>query len=131
MATGERASAPLILVADDESALRDLMAMLLELEGYRVQTVADGREALHWLARNRCSLLITDHMMPVMDGVELIGHIRADTALSALPVLLVSAGAPDHVGETSGADRFLRKPFDIPRLLTVIGRLVQPAANGD
>lgn len=128
MATHDPSSGHRILVVDDEPAIRDVMQMLLELEGYVVRTAADGRQALELLACDHCDLVITDLMMPVMDGDELARRIRADAGIAQLPILLTTAsvlpdGPPD--GLFNGC---LDKPYDLAELLARIEWLLRRRA---
>ena len=108
--SGERVK---VLIVDDEPDVLFLLRLTLETAGYEVQEAAHGAEALASIRENRPSVLVTDLMMPVMDGRELIRHVREDAETASLPVMLLSAN-PDHA---SGADFVMRKPFN-PRDLT-------------
>lgn len=104
-----------ILIVDDEEFIVDLLATLLEDEGYRVLRAFNGIEALRHLERERPALLLTDNMMPQMSGLELVHHLHANPRL-AVPVIMMSAVAlippPPIV--------FVRKPFDLDGLLATI-----------
>jgi CheY-like chemotaxis protein len=82
-----------ILVADDEPTIVGLLADVLVLEGYRVLTAHDGREALAALERERPDLLVTDHRMPHLTGVDVIARLHADSA-RAIPAILMSSALP-------------------------------------
>ena len=105
-----------VLVAEDEPDIRELIAEGLTAEGYRVLQAADGREALALAARERPSLIVTDLMMPVMSGVELLRALRADRALSSIPVIVASAS--DDVSVDASA--FVMKPFSLETLLAAL-----------
>lgn len=106
-----------ILIADDEEFIVDLLATLLEDEGYRVLRAFNGVEALRHLEQERPALLLTDNMMPRMSGLELIQHLHANPHL-AVPVIMMSAVLvmPPPPSPTI----FIRKPFDLDRLLVMI-----------
>src|SRR5215207_9471346 len=109
-----------ILVADDEPAIRDLLAVLLEAAGHRVLRAADGEEALALLVGARPDLLITDHAMPGPTGLDLIDYLRAHPAL-AVPVILLSATAR---GPARAPTVLLAKPFDVDQLLGAVAALL-------
>jgi CheY-like chemotaxis protein len=111
--TGARAT---ILIAEDDDAIRDALATLLEEEGYRVVTARDGAEALarlHALPRPR--LVLLDLMMPVMSGWEFLRRLRADPDTADIPVLVLSASHLSAPPE--GASAFFSKPVRIGALL--------------
>ena len=108
-----------VLVADDNADMRDYVRRLLAPR-YLVETVANGREALESARRERPALLLSDAMMPALDGFSLLREIRADRALSGLPVILLSARAGDEAkieGLNAGADDYVIKPFSARELL--------------
>lgn len=106
-----------ILIVDYEEFIVDLLATLLEDEGYRVLRAFNGIEALRYLERERPALLLTDNMMPQMSGLELVRYLHANPHL-AVPVIMMSAvmltpPLPPPIV-------FVRKPFDLDRLLATI-----------
>ena len=111
---------PRILLADDNADLRGYIARLLGDRGYEVETVHDGVEALEHLRRRRPELLVTDVMMPRLDGFGLVAAVRDDATLRDLPVIMLSARAGEEArieGLASGADDYLVKPFSARELL--------------
>lgn len=108
-----------ILVVDDEVAILGALVELLALDGHVVAGVADGVEALERLDAFRPDVVVTDWMMPRLDGRGLVLAMRADEATRAIPVIVLSAvPSPD----LRGLDpvRFLRKPMDIDVLTRLI-----------
>ena len=108
-----------ILVADDNADMRDYIARLLHAN-YDVQTVSDGEAAWRAVQAARPDLLLSDVMMPRLDGFGLLSAIRADPVLRDLPVILVSARAGDEAridGLEASADDYLVKPFSARELL--------------
>ncbi|MGH2784313.1 MAG: hybrid sensor histidine kinase/response regulator [Actinomycetota bacterium] len=113
----------LVLIVDDEPDVLFLLRMTLQHAGYVVEEAPHGGAALERIETLRPDLIITDLMMPVVDGRELIKRVRDTAGNAALPIMLLSA-SPDH---TSGADRVMRKPFDPRQLVSVIEELVGEA----
>lgn len=115
-----------ILVVEDEPALRRLLGMVLEEAGYRVLCATHGRHALELLAGERPDLVLADVMLPVLDGAALCRQLKADAATAAIPVILMSA-AGVAVAQGAGADAFLRKPFDLDAVEALVRRWLAPA----
>ena len=108
-----------VLVADDNVDMRNYVRRLLASR-YDVETVGNGVEALQAVREQRPDLLLSDVMMPTLDGFGLLREIRADPQLSGLPILLLSARAGDDAkveGLDAGADDYLTKPFSAQELL--------------
>ena len=103
-----------VLVVDDESSMRFLLRMVFETEGFEVVEAHHGAAALERMKETEPDLVVTDLMMPVMNGRELIERLRADAETAGIPILVLSATAN---AEVAGADAALRKPFDIDALL--------------
>ena len=109
-----------ILLADDNADLRSYIARLLAERGYEVTPAADGEAALDAIRRRRPDLVVTDVMMPRLDGFGLLRAIREDPALRDLPVVVLSARAGEEAkveGLEAGADDYLAKPFSARELL--------------
>jgi two-component system OmpR family response regulator len=119
-----------ILIVDDEPSVRDVIATVLLDAGYTVQTAADGQIALEIIDGAPPDLIITDVMMPHLDGWALVDHARERN--STLPIILMSAGdwirargtmpLPDHAV-------FLAKPFTIEELLALVVRLTDSQSS--
>ena len=113
-----------VLVVDDETDLAGLLRLLLEGAGYQVATAGDGRAALRLLAEARYDLVLSDVMMPYLDGVGLAAAMRADPALRDTPLVLMSAA---HAGAQAAPHAaFLPKPFDIKDVLATVARVLGP-----
>ncbi len=124
-------SRQLVLVADDNADMRRHLATVLSSR-WDVIEASDGRQALELSRRHRPDLLITDVMMPELDGFGLIAAIRADAALASLPVIMLSARAgPDAVGGglAAGADNYLVKPFTSANLISHVAARLEAAAR--
>ena len=123
-----------VLVVDDEEALRDLTAKLIEKRGYHVLTAGDGPEALAVLNGGvRVDLLVLDVMMPGLDGLQTLGKIR-QRGFTGLPVVLLTAQSTDEQilgGYKKGADCYLTKPLQPSMLLNIVDYLIGdlPAAE--
>jgi signal transduction histidine kinase len=110
---------PRILLADDNADMRDYVTRLLR-PAYDIQSVRDGQEALHAARATRPELILSDVMMPRLDGFGLLAAIRSDADLRDLPVILLSARAGEEArleGLDAGADDYLVKPFSARELL--------------
>jgi two-component system alkaline phosphatase synthesis response regulator PhoP len=105
-----------ILVVDDEASIRDLVTAYLEADGYTVHTAADGPAALAAFRQHRPDLVVLDVMLPGMDGIEVLQHIRRESQVYVLMLTARSEEADRIVGLTVGADDYLTKPFS-PREL--------------
>jgi len=120
---------PVILVADDEEDVRDLVCYRLSRSGYEVIAAVDGDEALRLATERDPDLAVLDVMMPKLDGYEVTSRLRADERLRTIPVILLTARAQeDDVsrGFAVGADDYLKKPFNpdelVARVRAVLGR---------
>ncbi|HJQ98256.1 MAG TPA: ATP-binding protein [Candidatus Polarisedimenticolaceae bacterium] len=112
-----------ILLADDNADMRDYVARLLS-EQYEVEAVADGAAALAAARKHRPDLVLTDVMMPRLDGFALLRELRADPALCDVPVIMLSARAGEErrvEGLDAGADDYLVKPFGARELFARVG----------
>ena len=113
-----------ILIADDDADNRALVAALLESVGFAVHTVGNGREACARLGAIRPDLILTDLVMPFVDGMQLVRMLKADTALADIPVIAMSASASVYTHEEAlhaGCSGFLPKPLKLTALLETIG----------
>ena len=115
----ENGALPKILVADDNADMREYVRRLLASR-YHVRTVANGAEALNSVKSHAPDLVLSDVMMPELDGFALIERLRANPATAATPVILLSARAGEEAkveGIGAGADDYLIKPFSARELL--------------
>ncbi|MFY9765761.1 MAG: SpoIIE family protein phosphatase [Mycobacterium sp.] len=114
---GERAR---VLIADDNADMREYLTNLLRASGYQVSGVGDGQQALEAIRSQVPDLVISDVMMPGLDGLQLLAALRRDPRTAAVPVLLLSARAGQEAsieGLQAGADDYLVKPFAAAELL--------------
>jgi CheY-like chemotaxis protein len=111
---------PTVLVVDDEPDIRSLIRRILERAGHDVVEAGHGAAALEAVRRSPPDLVVTDMMMPVMNGSELVARLRADPDTAAIPVLFVSANGHRELG----ADAVLHKPFEATALTEIVNQLV-------
>ena len=117
-----------ILIVEDDVELRQLFARVLEKNGYRVETAEDGAEALKILERGYVDLIISDIMMPVMDGNALVRALRDDGVKT--PVLMITAKSTlDDMREgfLSGTDDYMVKPVNVNEMVLRVGALLRRA----
>ena len=108
---------PLILIVEDDAAVRNLMAVTLETRGYRYHVAQDGAKALIEATTHQPDVMLLDLGLPDMDGVEIIRKVRS---WSAMPIIVVSARSEDSdkvEALAAGADDYLTKPFSVDELL--------------
>ena len=118
-----------VLLADDNADMRGYLQRLLQ-PGYQVTAVADGQAALDAVRAQPFDLVISDVMMPGLDGLQLVGELRANSRAPDLPVLLLSARAGQEAaieGLEAGADDYLVKPFSAAELLARVRATVELA----
>ncbi|MFT5515629.1 MAG: adenylate cyclase [Rhodothermales bacterium] len=117
-----------ILVVDDNEMNRDVLGKRLERSGHEILTACDGREALDVLEKESVDLVLLDIMMPVMDGYQVLVHMKKSDDLRLLPVIVLSAA--DQLESVvrcieMGADDFLPKPFNSALLMARVGACIE------
>jgi two-component system response regulator MprA len=116
-----------ILVVDDDAALRGIISDALRQDGYEVETVCNGLQALTACRKQPPDAMVLDLAMPVMDGPALMRTLREQTRWSQIPVLVISGRhAPEVVSERLGARACLGKPLDLCDLLASVEALALP-----
>ena len=125
-----------ILVVDDERHILELLKFNLEIFGYEVICLDDGKECVEFLQREKPDLILLDWMLPSISGIEILKKIRSDYKLSTLPVIMLTAKNMDDdkiEGLDRGADDYITKPFSVKelkaRIKTVLRRY--KATEGD
>ena len=113
-----------ILVVDDERAILETVRDLLEMEGYQVMTAAHGQEALARIKTTPPDLVLTDVMMPVLDGRSLCKELSNTPAYRSIPIVLMTAADKAISNGDCPYTALLPKPFDMDELLETIARLV-------
>ncbi len=115
---------PRILVCDDDANLRELVRAVLG-SGYSFVEAADGSEALLVVRELRPDLIVLDIMLPGVGGLDVLRQIRADAALAAIPVVVITAWSHlESQAWSAGADRFVSKPFDLDKLTLAVEELL-------
>ncbi len=113
-----------LLVVDDNEMNRDILGRRLQRQGYRVTMAVDGRQALEFIREETFDLVLLDIMLPVMNGYEVLEEMRADQALSQIPVIITTA-LDESDGKAKclelGAEDYLTKPFNPVLLKSRIG----------
>jgi two-component system chemotaxis sensor kinase CheA len=117
-----------ILVVDDSLTTRSLEKSILEAHGYDVRVAVDGVQALEELRARGADLIITDVMMPRMDGLELLDKIKKDSALAGIPVIVVTSlerREDQERGLSLGADAYIvKRKFDQRELLKTVRQIL-------
>ncbi|SRR6266536_1746528 len=116
-----------ILVVDDDPSLRRVIELVLDARGYVVDQARHGRAALERMAELPPDAVVADLRMPLMDGHELLERMRAQPALEAIPVILLTGNLEAARGAL-GADAVLIKPFEPADLCAAIERLTEKDA---
>lgn len=115
-----------ILLAEDEPSLNETIRLNLELEGYKVSAVSDGKAALKLFKSERFNLVVLDVMLPEMDGFTVCESIRLEN--DSVPILFLTAkssGSDRVAGLKLGADDYLTKPFNLEELLLRVQNLLK------
>jgi CheY-like chemotaxis protein len=122
-----------ILLVDDEYALVENLTELLEEEGYRVVSASNGKDGLAMLDKERPDLVVTDLMMPISDGKELVRGVKALPAFRAVPIVMMSATTKEvALADGTGVlevSMFVKKPLRWEKLLEAIVGLIGPAGR--
>lgn len=114
------ASLPTILIVDDNTDMRQHIESIISTK-YNTITAANGVEALKVVAEQQPALILSDIMMPIMDGIELLKIVKNDTAMAHIPIILITARAGEESrieGYETGADDYMTKPFSANELLS-------------
>jgi signal transduction histidine kinase/CheY-like chemotaxis protein len=120
---------PVVLVIDDDPAVRELMQRSLGKDGFRVEVAADGRVGLEMARRLKPAVITLDIMMPSMDGWAVLSALKADPATAEIPVVIVTIVDDKNLGFALGAADYFTKPIDWQRLGTVLRKYRKPAGR--
>lgn len=119
--------AKVILAVDDSASIRQMVSFTLKSAGYEVLDAVDGQDGLEKANAHAVDLILTDQNMPRMDGLTLIKSLRALPQYKAAPILVLTTEASDGMkqqGKAAGATGWLVKPFDPPKLLEVVKKVL-------
>ncbi len=114
------AGASVVLIIDDDPAVRELMVRFLSKEGFNVQTASNGQEGLRKAKELRPDVITLDIMMPGMDGWAVLTALKADPELIAVPVIVMTMVSDQSLGYALGAAEYMTKPIDKDRLVTLL-----------
>lgn len=116
---------PTVLIVEDEHSHAEILTLLLKLEGFETAIAINGKDALEQLDRVRPDLIITDYMMPLMDGGEMARRIRESARHAGVPIVMTSATEPRQVERYAAHfNAFHRKPYLWDELFATIKKLL-------
>jgi len=122
-----------VLVVDDSAAIRKILQRVLRQTGMAIRTIheaGDGQEALELLKSQSVDLVLTDINMPKMDGIQLLGALKASPRWQKIPVVMITTeGGETKVGEAVrlGAAGYVRKPFTADQIKEKLAGILEPA----
>jgi CheY-like chemotaxis protein len=112
-----------VLLVEDEFGVAEVLVSALEDEGYRVVSAGNGRQGLERLAEAKPDLVVSDFMMPVMDGAAMGRAMRADAAYAGIPIIMMSSLSEVELRKHfDGYTVFIRKPFRVPAFIDLVAR---------
>ena len=128
-------SQPFILVVEDVAHVRDLLELTLRFQGYEVQAVSDGAAALEAIQQRRPALVVTDILMPRLDGYSLAYHLRKNLETRDIPIIFISATyvSPEDkaFALALGAAYFVEKPIDTEEFLLIVAEVLAARQRGE
>lgn len=116
-----------VLAVDDAKLMREMVKTILESEGHEVVLAEDGVDALEKAKTISPQLVLTDVNMPKMNGIALVGELRKLANYATTPILMLTTESADYKKEKArglGANGWLKKPFDPPRLMTAVNKML-------
>lgn len=117
-----------LLLVDDEPGLREAVSAYLEDEGFEIEVASNANQAWEWLQGNSPDLIISDVMMPQVNGYEFLKQLRDDPRFRSIPVIFLTARGmtSDRIqGYKAGCDAYLPKPFDPEELVAIVRNLLE------
>ena len=115
---------PVILIVDDEFDITSTFSMLFQLRGFETLTANNGQHALEVMKDCIPDIILSDCMMPVMDGIEFSMRVRNDPVTTHIPIILISAAPEQHNLSRAECNIFLRKPIRFHQLLESVNKLL-------
>jgi CheY-like chemotaxis protein len=120
-----------VLVVDDEFGIVDVLETILADEGYRVLTACNGKQGLVRLSEEKPDVILSDFMMPILGGGEMLRAMAAVPDYQRIPVIMMSALSEEAVAERcKGYVAFLHKPFRVVTVLSTVARILGAEATG-
>lgn len=116
-----------ILIVDDEVDITAAYSLLFELHGFHVVTAANGRHAIDLIDLKPPDIVLSDCMMPIMDGIELVRLLRGNPKTAQVPIILMSALPDPQKLSKSGHDLFMQKPVKFSALLSAVESMLSDA----
>lgn len=117
-----------VLIVEDQEDILEVIRITLELDNFELHTATDGEAGLRMAAQIKPDLILSDVMMPRMDGLQLCKRVRADPALRRTKLILLSARAQAEdrrAGQAAGADAYLTKPYSPLQLLETVQQVLR------
>ena len=117
---------PVVLLVDDEPNIRETLSFILEMEGFAVETAANGKEGLERIYALKPPVVLLDAMMPIIDGFEVCRTVKGDKSLAGTLIIMLTAlgqRTDQDRAFSVGADYFVKKPFDEEELLALLRTL--------
>jgi len=119
-----------VLVVDDEFGIVDVLETILTDEGYRVLTACNGKQGLVRLSEEKPDVILSDFMMPILGGGEMLRAMAAQPAYRRIPVIMMSSLGEDVIAERcKGYAAFLHKPFRVAAVLSTVARVLGTGAK--
>jgi len=110
-----------VLLIEDEQNIAEAIEFILTRDGFRVTHLGAGHGVARMVQDDRPDLIILDHMLPGLSGLEILAALRGDPATTSIPVMMLTARGRDRdVAERAGADRFMSKPFSNSEILAEV-----------
>ena len=124
----------MIYCVEDDDSIRELMLYTLRASGYTAEGFPDGRELFQALNSQKPQLILLDIMLPEMDGIEILKHLRANSATADIPVIMASAKGTEYdkvLGLDLGADDYLAKPFGMMEMVSRVRAVLRRTHHMD
>jgi DNA-binding response OmpR family regulator len=118
-----------VLLVDDEFSIVETLAEILSFEGFDVATAPDGQQALDVFRARHVDIVIVDYMMPALNGLQFCERMRALPDGARVPIILMSAAPLDRLPGPRLWNASLQKPFEAPRLIDLVARLLAADAR--
>ena len=117
-----------ILIVDDEAVIIEILQFVLEAQGYECMTAFDGEDGLKLAREANPDLIILDVMMPKINGYKISRLLKFDSKYKDIPILMVTARSQENdklIGEETGADEYITKPFEIEELVNRVNHYLK------